>query len=179
MAKQPFDPLDFSQLMVSTYNKEYTGTSNYTLSLTDLNAITPLVENVNAVSQILSSQLRGKNGTVLKNVIKKCLSTNACPSFDKSIYIDLCQFYKNLLKSVDSLKLAKSVFHQFKQMLIAGIALFPKIIKANVTSKNYRQQPAGLSIYFGKHSVDPSYYGLYWTERNPNWLNLLEAYVEG
>ena len=51
-----------------------------------------------------------------------------------------------------------------------GINLFSKVIKANITSKNYRQA-GGLSIYFARHSIDPSYYGLYWTEQSPNWLN--------
>jgi hypothetical protein len=46
-----------------------------------------------------------------------------------------------------------------------------------VMSKNYKQQLGGLSIYFGKNSINPSYYGLYWTENNPNWLSFLEAYV--
>jgi hypothetical protein len=174
LAIQALDPLSLAKLIVSAYGKEYLGLANYTLSATDLNVITPLINNINSVAQILFSQLKGKNATMAKNVIKKCV--NGCLSFDDGIYIDLCQFYKNLFKLIGSVKLTKTVSQQFKQLLTDGIVLFPKIIKANSTSKNYKQA-GGLSIYFSKYTIDPSYYGLYWTENNPNWLNFLEAYL--
>jgi len=176
LAQQPMDSLSLAKLMVSAYDREYIGTADYTLSATDLNAVGALIDNVNGVAQILSSQLKGKNSSISKTVIRKCVNTRTCLSFDDGIYIDLCQFYKNLLKSVSSLKLAKSVAQQFKQMLINGINLFSKVIKANVTSSNYKQA-GGLSIYFARYAIDPSYYGLYWTEHNPNWLNFLEAFL--
>jgi len=170
------DPLSFAKLMVSAYNQEYIGTPDYTLSATDLNALNPLVDNCNAVAQILMSQLKGNSKAAVQATIKKCVSTSNCLSFDQGVYIDLCQFYKNLLKNIDGLKLSKSLVSQFKQVLNNGIKLFTTVIKANVTSANYRQA-GGLSIYFSRYSIDPSYYGLYWTEKNPNWLNFLEAFL--
>jgi hypothetical protein len=50
------------------------------------------------------------------------------------------------------------------------------VIKANVMSSNY-SQAGGLSIYFSRYYIDPSYYGLYWTQNNPNWLSFLEAFI--
>jgi hypothetical protein len=170
------DPLAFAQLMVSAYNKEYVGTLDYTLSATNLNVLQPLVNNCNAVAQILTTQLKGKNKYAAKSTIKKCVSPSSCISFDQGIYIDLCQFYKNLLKNISGLRLSTSLANQFKIVLNNGIKLFTTIIKANVTSVNYKQA-SGLSIYFSRYSIEPSYYGLYWTEKNPNWLNFLEAYV--
>lgn len=175
-AKQSLDALSFAKLMVSSYAKEYAGTLDYTLSVADLSKINLLVDNVNAVAQVLSSQLKSKNSVVSKAVIKKCIHRKDCPSFDDGVYIDLCQFYRNLLKNVDGLKLSKAVTQQFKKIVAAGIALFPKIIKAQVMSKNYKQL-GGLSMYFSRHSIDPSYYGLYWTAKNSNWLNFLEAFI--
>jgi len=170
------DPLSFAKLIVSAYKQEYTGTPDYTLSATDLNALRPLVDNCNSVAQVLTSQLQGKNKTAAKSTIRKCISTSVCPSFDDGIYIDLCQFYRNLLKNSAGFRFSSSVLSQFKQLLNTGISLFTTTIKANVTSTNYRQA-GGLSIYFSRYSIDPSYYGLYWTEKNPNWLNFLEAYL--
>jgi hypothetical protein len=175
-ATKNLDSLSFAQLMVSAYNQEYTGTVDYTLSATDLNAVNSLVANCNAVAQILTSQLMGKNKTTVKATIKKCINTNSCPSFDEGIYVDLCQFYRNLLKNISGLKLSSSLVNQFKQVLNNGINLFKTVIKANTTSANYKQA-GGLSIYFSRYSIDPSYYGLYWTENNPNWLNFLEAFL--
>ncbi len=175
-ATKNLDPLAFAQLMVSAYAKEYVGTWDYTLSATNLNALQPLVDNCNAVAQILTTQLMGKNKFSAKSTIKKCVSPTSCISFDQGIYIDLLQFYKNLLKNMSGLKLSTSLANQFKIVLNNGIKLFTTIIKGNVTSINYKQA-GGLSIYFSRYSIDPSYYGLYWTEKNPNWLNFLEAYV--
>lgn len=169
------DPLSFAKLMVSAYKQEYIGTMDYTLSATDLNALKPLVDNCNAVAQILKTQLQGKNRTTVKSTIKKCISSN-CPSFDDGIYVDLCKFYKNLSNNVSGLKLSSSIAYQFKQLLNKGIQLFTQVIKANVTSTNH-SSAGGLSIYFPRYSIDPSYYGLYWTQQNPNWLSFLEAFV--
>ena len=174
-ATKTLDPLSFAQLIVRTYKQEYAGTMDYTLSATDLKALQPLVDNSNAIAQILTRQLTGKKKDAAKNAIKKCIN-KSCPSFDQGIYIDLGQFYKNLLKNINGLKLSKSVVNHFKQLLQSGIDLFSDIIKANVTSSNYRKAE-GLSIYFSRHSLDPSYYGLYWTEYNPNWLEFLEAFL--
>lgn len=171
-----FDPLAFAKLMVKAYNQEYLGSNNYTLSAIDLNASKLLVDNCNAVAQILTSQLKGKNSVAVKSTLKKCISAANCLSFDKSIYVDMSQLYKNLLKNIDGLKLSTSKIAQFQQLLNNGIKMFTTVVQANVTSKNYRLA-GGLSIYFPRYTIDPSYYGLYWTEKNPNWLNFLEAYT--
>ncbi len=170
------DPLSFAKLMVRAYNQEYLGNSNYTLSAVDLNASKLLVENCNAVAQILTSQLKGKNSVIVKSTLKKCINAVNCPSFDKGIYVDMYQFYKNLLKNIDGLKLSASIVAQFQQLLNNGIKMFITVVQANVTSKNYKLA-GGLSIYLPRYTIDPSYYGLYWTEKNPNWLNFLEAYI--
>ena len=176
IADNDLDPLSFAQFMVKAYKQEYYGTLDYTLSATDLKSLYPLVENCNAVAHVLESQLRGKYKNQVKTTIKKCINKLTCPSFDDGLYIDVLAFYKNLLKNVKKLKLSKSLVKQFGQVLKNGIKLFGTIIKANVTSINHRNA-GGLSIYFARHSIDPSYYGLYWTEKNPNWLSFLEAFL--
>lgn len=168
--------LSFAQQMVKAYKQEYTGTMDYTLSATDLNTVKLLVDNCNAVARVLTTQLKGKNKATVKSTIKKCISSYNCVSFSEGDYIDLRQFYKNLLKNISGLKLSSSLVSQFKQLLNTGIGLFTKVIKANVMSTNY-SSVGGLSIYFSRYTIDPSYYGLYWTEQNPAWLNFLEAYL--
>ncbi len=176
LTSKALDPLSFAELMATSGNDNSIGNTNYTLSVTDLNALEPLVNNCNAIAQILTSQLTGKNKAAVKATIKKCINHKHCLSFDEGIYIDLYQFYKNLLNNIGGLKLSLSLSNQFKAVLNNGIKLFDTIIKAHNTSIHYKQT-GGLSIYFSRHSIDPSYYGLYWTEQNPNWLNFLEAFI--
>jgi Clostripain family len=177
LAVEICDPLSCAQLMVNASQREYAETPEYILSAIDLNALQPLVDNCNAIAQILTTQMTGKKKAEAKLAFKKCIDSKCCPSFDQGIYIDLYQFYKNVLKHSDGLKLSKSVINQFKQLLNDGIGLFSDIIKAHVASPHYAQT-GGLSIYFSRHFLDPSYYGLYWTQHNPNWLNFLEAFLD-
>ena len=146
------------------------------MSATDLNIINFLINNKNAVVQVLTTQFKGKNRLSVKKVEKKCINPLYCPSFDDGIYVDICQFYKNLLKNISSLKLPKIIAAQFQQILNNGIKLFATVIKANVTSSNYKLAGV-LSIYCPRYTIDPSYYGLYWTEQNSNWLTFLEAFT--
>ncbi len=177
LTRQSCDPLSFARAMVDLYGRGYTGRSEYTLSVTDLNALELLVENVNAVAHILTSLLQGKNSVSAKVAIKKCISVGACLSFEeKHIYIDIAHFYKNLLKYFTNLKVSKRIQPLFKKLLMNGIDLLSKVVKETMASKNYKHT-GGLSIYFGRHSIDSSYYGLYWTQKNPNWLKFLEAYL--
>jgi len=175
-AKQNIDPLSFAKLMVTAYSQEYIGTSDYTLSAMNLNALQPLVDNVNNIADILSLQLKNKWAATARSTIQACTAYNTCLSFD-SVYIDLGQFYKNLLQNSSKFKFDKTTEQTFKQSLQMGISLFKKIIVANTTSSNYKQA-SGLSIYFDKSRIDPSYYNLYWTEHNPNWLQFLKSYLK-
>ncbi len=170
------DPLSFAKNMISSYKQEYTGTLDYTLSATDLRAVQSLVNNCNAVANVLTTQLKGKNKTTVRSTIKKCVSSLNCLSFDDGNYIDLCQFYKNLLKNISGLKLSSAMANQFKNTLNAAINLFSTVIKANVKSVNY-SQASGLSMYFARYAIDPSYYNLIWSKENPQWLNFLRAYL--
>jgi len=176
LRKTILDPLSFARWMVTSYNQEYIGSPSYTLSAVDLGVLNGLVNNVNAVSQILSSQLSGKNRVTTKSIIKKCVSRTQCLAFDEGEYIDLCQFYKNLLKNSTSFKLSATLMKQFQALLKTGINLFSSIIKANVKSSD-RAQANGLSIYFSRTSIEKSYYNLHWTVNNAQWLKFLKAYV--
>lgn len=176
LAKGKMEPLAFAQHMISSYKQEYMGTLNYTLSATDLRLVLSLTDNCNAIADVLTAQLKTKDKATVKSTIKKCVSSLNCLSFDGGNYIDLCQFYKNLLKNVSGLKLSKTATTEFSNLLNAGINLFAAAIKANVKSINY-SQAHGLSMYFARSAIDYSYYNLVWTQYNPQWLNFMQAYL--
>src|SRR4029079_993892 len=89
--KETLDSLSFAKHMIAAYKQEYAGTWDFTLSATDLNAVKGLVDNCNAVAQVLTTQLKGKNKTTVKSTIKKCVSPSSCLAYDEGAYIDLCQ----------------------------------------------------------------------------------------
>lgn len=175
--KEALDPLSLAKLMVYTYGKECSNRYEYTLSAIDLIDMDLLVDNINAIAHVLLSHLKGKNNIYVKAAIKKSINKNLCTAFDDGVYIDLLQMYKNLLKNISALKLSKAVGPQFKETLLSGIALLSESVKIQAYGKDYKDL-GGLSIYFSRHSIDPSYYGLHWTHNNPQWLNLLEGFLE-
>ena len=170
------DPLSFAKHMVNAYRQEYMGTLSYTLSATDLREVQGLVYTSNAIYDVLATQLRSKDRATVKSTIRRCVSSLNCLSFDDGNYIDLGQFYKNLLKNISGLKLSSAIATQFKDTLNTAINLFSTVVKANVKSINY-SQASGLSMYFARYAIDPSYYNLIWTEENPQWLKFLKAYL--
>lgn len=169
------DPLAFAKQMVTAYGEAYAGIDDFTLSAVDLKALDGFVANLSTLSQLLTKHLQGKNRTVAKNVIKKSASELSCSCFG-GVYIDLLQFYKNLCKHILDLKLSIAEMSEFQALLVDGMNLFPKFIKANVTGRDFKQA-GGLTIYFDPRGIDASYYKLFWTEKNGWWLNFLKAYL--
>jgi hypothetical protein len=171
------DPLSFAKRMVSAYQEEYARYSEYTLSAVDLQVIGSFVNNFNQVSQFLTNllKLQGSRGAAAKNVIKKSLSQYACPCF-AGIYVDILQFYKNILKNIPDLKVSIPDATDLQVLLSNGIAQFPYFVRANTVSNKYKQA-GGLTIYFDPARIDASYSQLYWTEINSAWFNLLKAYA--
>lgn len=168
--------LDFARHMVAAYKQEYTGTPDFTLSATDLNAIQALIKNTNAIAQTLTTQLKGIYKTTVKSTLRRCISSYNCVAFDNGTYIDLLNFYKNLLVNISGLRLSSTGTVQFKQLLNESIALLGSVIKANVTSANYTRA-GGLAMYMARYTIDASYHRLYWTQYYPQWLNFLQAFL--
>lgn len=168
-------PVAFATRMVAAYKEAYAFATDFTLSAVDLQSLNGFIGNLSAVSQFLAQQLKGKNKTTVKNVIKKCISPSACLCFNY-VYVDLLQFYKNLSNNVASLKLKTTERAAFKVMLSNGIAMFPNFVVANAKSNSFNQA-GGLTIYFDSRFIDASYAKLFWTDINGWWLQLLRAYL--
>lgn len=168
------DPLMFVKQMVAAYQEAYARESDYTLSAIDLQVLSGFINNLNEVSQFLTTQLQGRNKIVVKNVIKKSAGDLFCACFN-GIYIDLLQFYKNLLRNIFDLKLPLNETSDFQLLLTSGIAQFPYFVRANAVGKNF-SKAGGLTVYFDPKGIDVSYPKLFWTETNGSWCNLLKAY---
>lgn len=168
-------PLAFATRMVAAYKEAYVNFGDFTLSAVDLQSLSGFTGNLSAVSQFLTQQLKGKNKSTVKSVIKKCISPSSCPCFNY-VYVDLLQFYKNLYSNVSGLKLKTAESAAFKVILSNGIAMFPNFVKANVKSNSF-SKAGGLTIYFDSRLIDASYSKLFWTDSNRWWINFLRAYL--
>ena len=109
-------------------------------------------------------------------MIRKSIGDLVCPSFG-GVYIDLLQFYKNLLGNVCDLKLP--LMHDqtlkccFRVVYLSFLILLGQIRWVVISVRQ-----ADLRVDFDSRGVDASYNRLFWTtEINGWWLHVLEAYV--
>lgn len=177
LIKKKLTPLELAQVIISSYGDEHGNNVGYALSLIDLRIIPLLIDNVNIVAQVLDSHCNSKYKDQMKEMIKKSAGKSVCPSFNSGIYIDLCQFYRNLLKNIADLKLSPVIASQFEDVLKDGIELFAQTVKEQIAHRKYKKL-GGLSVYFARKSVHPSYFGSHWIANNPQWLYFLESFLK-
>jgi len=169
-------PAEVVARLVTTYDQEYSLDDFTSLSVVDLSLLSLLVNNINAVSCVLASLLEEKHFEENKHIIKKCVNKNLCFSFDGHRYIDIKNFYKNILKYSINFHMSLFTLHKFHNLLNDGLSLFPLVVKKRVLGKKSKDV-GGLSVYFSRYSIDQLYYGLYWSKNNADWLFFLEKYI--
>jgi len=179
-AQQNMNKADFATHIVQMYEKTYKSvTYDYTQSAIDLNTVPALESNVNDVSRILLEAIPNQTNNSIKNAMRDARKKNSCTHFDEPSYIDLHDFYTNLIDRIPLMTLSKQEadFKQaLKKALEAGMRLVKETVIANVCGKNL-QRAAGLSIYFPERRAHPSY-ALTRFATNNAWAPLVGQYLD-
>lgn len=165
----------------ATYGKK---TNDYTQSALKLNNFRDVSNNINTLALLLIDALHHQKRNSVKQVIKKSRSRQTCTYFDEPSYIDLWNFYENLLKHVDQIILntpeeTSEMIHALKHVILEGLALMKRLVIANVMGKNLAGAH-GISIYFPEYNMpSPSYQSYSTTEfaKNNVWPKFLQAYL--
>jgi hypothetical protein len=185
---QPFltrslSPRDFAQHIVRAYEHAYQKIINdYTFSALDLAYATNLESNVHLVANLLTQALTLQTNYSVSNMLRKCKSTQFCTVFDEPSYIDIGDFYNNVLKHIQYITLQNKnqeteLKAQLNQAILQGLqALSQLVIENRVGQKLQRAQ--GLSIYFPEHSIAYNYLKSPFATSN-NWSFLLTKYIMG
>lgn len=167
--------------MVTSYDHYYkTSGESYTLSVTDLSKLTPVVNATNAIAQLLTSYLQNDAQGKLATSITTSANPSVCPHFDEPTYLDLYAFYANLYMRASQMGLSTANTNKIKTALRSGLTAIAHDILNNAHSNTDFAKVRGMSIYFAdpNSGVEPSYANLYWTTSNPSWINFLSAYVD-
>lgn len=173
------DAETLAQWMVKAYDNYYKNSNQaYTLSAVNLDGLAPAITSLNAVADMLTKFLAADQNGTIANVITMCTDPSVCPHFDEATYLDLYNIYANLYINAPSMKLPLATTNQFKKIVRTAMSNLAYAVIANVHSNNY-SKVRGLSMYVCDLNVgiEPSYNNLYWTSKNPSWLNFLQAYV--
>jgi len=174
--KDALSPRDFGLSIVKTYQHAYdVQQEDYTLSLVNLDQLTPLVTAHKSVAQLLNSFLKANNIAVFDAIAHAVDPVNVV-HFTEPTYIDLGGFYNNLLGSVHSMKLTAVQTKALTSALSAAKKALARSVISHVNSRKFAKT-SGLSIYFPDNTVEPSYLNLIWAQGSNPWVDLIQTYV--
>ena len=115
-------------------------------------------------------------------MLRKCKSTQFCTCFDEPSYIDLGDFYLNLLKHIQHITLQNksleaTLQNNLSEALQQGLSIIPRLVIENRVGQKLRRAQ-GISIYFPEHSIAHNYLKSPFALSN-NWSFLLTKYILG
>lgn len=173
---------EVSNNIVRSYQNAYeTITRDYTLSSIDLSKMSKIEGNVHMVAELLCNcfDLQEKNNITL--LVKQAGSSQVCTNFEEPTYIDLFDFYTNLLGALKKFKFkvnnqdTSSLLNSLEMIIKTGQTIILNTVTANTTGANLRKA-RGLSIYFPQKSIHPSYYATQFAQKN-SWLKLIRRCI--
>ncbi len=165
---------------VSAFKKYYSPKIDfYTHVALDLSYCEKLDLNIEKLSQCLSFGLEHQDQKSVKEAIRLSRHKKYCIHFNEPTYIDLGNFYKNLLTHLGSCTLKNGETKAFRSLLFEtiheGIGLIRDAVKANEVGSKH-EHASGISIYFPEYMIHKSYRSNYFAQKTL-WLSFLEKYI--
>lgn len=165
----------FARSMITSYDHEYAGKEDYTLSLIDLTKLSLLVRYNDQIAQVLTHCLATDRTGKMRKIIANCV--RGCLRFTEATYMDLFQFYRALVKNIPAMPISGSDKNSLGQALTNAQRAYNACVLDNVHSASLRTS-TGMSIYFpdAQEGIHASYPLIYWSAKT-QWLNFLKAYL--
>lgn len=157
------------------YYEKYTEQNTYTLSALDLEYAQALKENIDAVSDMLTSMMLQNDH--VKSALKQLRML--CKAFcDAPMYCDLYQWYSVILDTFDQcsgIDQQSDVCNTFRQLLINGLECMSIMTVARCFG-SASAHAHGCSIYFPQFAIDPSYKTALFAQESL-WVQFLEQFL--
>ncbi len=178
LSEGDIDKYTLAKKIVGAFQRTYHHiTNDYTQSAIDLTLIHLLEKNVDEVSTLLIECLSKQRNNSVTKVLTESKSPKYCTHFDEPSYIDLHHFYLNLQGKLNKIAISgdKSIISKLQTKLQAGREIIQKIVFSNTAGKNL-QKAKGLSIYFPRRRIHPSYECCTFAKNNA-WYSLLTKFL--
>lgn len=172
-------PKELAEHIVKEHEKTFSYISYYTLSAVNLSSFTITLEQIKELTKIIYYGLKNQYNNSFSNVLELCRSKRKCTHFDESDFIDILDFFRNLLEQLPSVALqdqekeelfCKELSDQLKKVM----ANIENNIIINKSGKKFKRA-SGLSIYFPAHHIHGSYYNNNFATQT-YWLEILKIY---
>ncbi len=171
----------FAKHIVKMYAQAYDMvTDDFTQSAMNLDTITAVERNVNAIARLLIECLKKQSNNSVKNAIYASSNKLLCTHFDEPSYIDLHHFLSNLqinLKyfTFSNANEGNTLTTALHTAITEGLALIDKNVIAYVCGKNLSNS-RGISVYFPERRIHPSYRKTNFAASN-EWVTFLTQYL--
>lgn len=168
-------PLNLTKTMVTAYQDEYVGTPDYTLSAIDSSKIGAFLENLKQITSMMITVLKGSKAKYMRSYLARSYTKSL--KFNEGLYCDIGTFFTAFKSYIPKIGLSSKDAKKLDGLVSTGINLLKQCVITKVSSYSYKTA-SGLSFYFPPYYLDSSYNLLYWTEKNPFMLQLLESYLQ-
>ncbi len=172
-------PHELSAHLVHAYAKKYKHVKDFTQSCIDLQRIESLENSINRISKLLVELLKSASSKKMLLLIKTCRNKHSCIHFDETDYIDLHNFYTNLLQHIQSVAFdnenATKQCEILQKELTVALSALNETVYENMTGQNFLNAK-GISIYFPEHAMHSSYKKTMFAQSN-DWFIFLKTYL--
>lgn len=175
------EPESFARAVIASYKKFYNPLEqDYTLSLIDLEKLTPVTENIASITTLLNELLaKQKNKTFTKTLRDVSTKTTR---FGEPSYADLYDWYKHLLARAGNLTCTNPqdtarLTADLKRVVADGLGLLKQCVIASVQGTLF-SRTGGLLIYLPEKYIDTAYADCLWAQKTP-WTGFLNKYLHG
>lgn len=180
VAKRPVTSEQYAKYLVLAYNTAYLHSNeDYTLSAITTQTIPFLSANIGNVARLLDYLLYSEDKEATATLIKKSSTSNAITRFDEPTYVDLYEWYENMIHNIPPMVFTKKgAAERLLDMLKTGLSLIKKTVIANTRSSSLKNAQ-GISIYLPEPGVtiDPGYTNTIWAQKN-DWSLMIRHYLQ-
>jgi len=174
---------EIAKYIVQAYKETYAGiTNDYTHSAMKLEYLDAVEKNLDTVSMLLIESLQQQKKKLVKNIIKKSRQNTIC--FEEPSYIDMYDFFLNLEKEIDRIKLKNQrqnvpTITRIKEEIKKLLNSIDKLIIINVVGKGLKKA-RGITFYFPRYQMNGRYYKSFDATafgKISKWKDFLEYYL--
>lgn len=178
-------PRDYARFLVSAYRDTYKGrTNDYTLSAVDLSVSIEVARLMNQIATILSQILDVQQGMSAVDFITKATSRRyvTCFGVPEREYLDiddLCSllaYFKTMVRFNVSDNRGQVLLQQLSDSVYKAREACGRAVIAKEAGPSY-PRAQGISIYWGRKAIHPSYPRLIFSRIYSEWANVIRKYL--
>lgn len=178
LAAGRMNPRDFACHAVESYRNGYiSNTRDFTQSALDLKQVTPLLNCVHRVAQLLLNAIQVQLNGSVETAICNSIDARHCTRFAEPSYVDLGHFLRNLQLIISHMQVQSSyssLLIQLNHAISDALYVYDMAVIANAHGASLKNA-TGIAIYFPANYLGATYQDTFFYKENA-WGKLLNHF---